>query len=207
MFAMAGGGHGVARPALTLYGHQKSDPDSLYDVASGGIGICDGLTAQNCAAFFPSSSPNTTGAGILDCQWVGATATRAAGSRACNAASGYDGSTGVGTPNGLASFKPLSPTAVVTHKKVKLGKKVTFDGSGSTDPYPGGSLTGFSWKVQRGGHTKSGSGSSFSFKVKKPGKYTVTLAVTDSYGFTGSTTVKVKVKAAHHHKHHHQHRH
>ena len=46
-----------------------------------------------------------------------------------------------------------------------------------------------------------------SFKVKKPGKYTVTLAVTDSYGFTGSTTVKVKVKAAHHHKHHHQHRH
>ena len=66
MFAMAGGGHGVPRPALTLYGHQKSDPGSLYDVASGGIGICDGLTAQNCAAFFPSTSPNTIGAGILD---------------------------------------------------------------------------------------------------------------------------------------------
>ncbi len=205
MFAMAGGGHGVPRPALTLYGHQKSDPGSLYDVASGGIGICDGLTAQNCAAFFASTSPNTTGAGILDCQWVGATATRAAGSRACNAASGYDGSTGVGTPNGLASFKPLAPTAVVTHKKVKRGKKLTFDGSGSTDPYPGGSLTGFSWTVKRGQHTKSGTGTSFSFKARSAGKYRVTLSVTDSYGFTGSTTVTVKVKAGRHRKHHRKH--
>ena len=153
------------------------------------------------------SSPNTTGAGILDCQWVGATATRAAGSRACNAASGYDGSTGVGTPNGLASFKPLCPDRARDPQEGEAGQEGHLRRVRLTDPYPGGSLTGFSWKVQRGGHTESGSGTSFSFKVKKPGKYTVTLAVTDSYGFTGSTTVKVKVKAAHHHKHHHQHRH
>jgi hypothetical protein len=41
--------------------------------------------------------------------------------------------------------------------------------------------------------------------VKKPGKYAVTLSLTDSYGFTGSTTVTVKVKAQHHHKHHGHH--
>ena len=209
MFAMAGGAHGVAKPALTLYGHQKSDPGSLYDVSSGGIGVCDGLTAQNCAAFFPSSSPNTLGAGIIDCQWVGATAVRAAGSRACNAATGYDGATGVGTPNGLASFQPMTPTAVVTHTLVKLGKKVTFDGSGSTDPFPAGTLTGFSWTVKRHGRTTHGVGTTLSFKPKKPGTYVVTLTVTDSYGFSGTSTVKVKVKRPRrrHHTHHHGHRH
>jgi hypothetical protein len=202
MFAMAGGANGTASPALTLYGHQKSDPGSLYDVTSGGIGICDGLTAQNCAAFFPAP-PNTLGSGILDCQWVGETATRAAGSRACNAATGYDGASGVGTPNGLTPFKPLPPKAVIAHKKIRLGHRVTFTGTGSSDPYPGGTITSYSWKVGKGKHTKTGTGSTLDLKTKKPGKYTVTLTITDNYGFTGTTSIKVKVKASKHHRHHH----
>jgi hypothetical protein len=33
--------------------------------------------------------------------------------------------------------------------------------------------------------------------------HSVTLTITDNYGFTGTTSIKVKVKAPKHHPHHH----
>ena len=85
MFALAGGAHGVAYPAETLYAH-LGGPD-LHDVSSGGNGACDGDYAS-CQGSLASP---------LDCgadAWI------------CNATVGYDGPTGVGTPDGLAAFKP-----------------------------------------------------------------------------------------------------
>jgi subtilase family serine protease len=85
MVALAGGAHGVAYPAQTLYSHLGSS--LLHDVTSGGNGECnDNYSACSGSLVSP-----------LDCgpgAWI------------CNATSGYDGPTGVGTPNGIGAFKP-----------------------------------------------------------------------------------------------------
>ena len=89
MFALAGGAHGVAYPAQTLYSHLQSP--LLHDIHSGGNGECQG------EYFTCSGSLNPLSARFpLDC---------GAGSWICNATTGYDGPTGVGTPNGLGAFR------------------------------------------------------------------------------------------------------
>ena len=87
MFALAGGSHHVEYPAQTLYSHLGSS--LLHDVAAGGNGACDGAYL-NCSGSIEPLSP-------LDC-----------GPEAliCKATNGYDGPTGVGTPNGLGAFEP-----------------------------------------------------------------------------------------------------
>ncbi len=65
-FALAGGAHGVAYPAATLYSH-NGEGGAVYDVLSGANGSC-------------------------------------AGASSCQAALGYDGPTGVGSPIGLRAF-------------------------------------------------------------------------------------------------------
>jgi hypothetical protein len=96
VFALAGGAHEVKYPAQTLYSHLGSP--SLYDVTEGGAGQCDDLYTSGCSGSMePLSSrfPFDCGAGVL----------------ICNAASSYDGPTGVGTPNGIAAFEPASEEA------------------------------------------------------------------------------------------------
>ncbi len=100
LFALAGGAHGVAYPAATLYGH-LGQSSALYDVARGGNGYCD------AEANVPCGEPEVNALlGNVDCQ----------GTTACDAAAGFDGPSGVGTPNGLAAFGGPSgrPPALVT---------------------------------------------------------------------------------------------
>jgi Subtilase family len=93
VFALAGGAHGVAYPAQTLYSRLGSPAGfpSLYDVTEGGNGQCDGAYTS-CSGSMSPLSPLDCGRGVL----------------ICNAAPGYDGPTGVGTPNGVAAFEPES---------------------------------------------------------------------------------------------------
>jgi IPT/TIG domain len=76
-FGLAGGAHGVAFPAATIYAH-LGDSEALYDVISGANGLC--------------------GTSI-----------------SCQAAVGYDGPSGVGSPIGLRAFSsagsPVSASA------------------------------------------------------------------------------------------------
>ncbi len=90
VFALAGGAHGVAYPAQTLYSNLGSP--SLFDVTEGGNGACDALYTSCSGSMSPLSplSPLDCGKGVL----------------ICDAAPGYDGPTGVGAPNGIAAFKP-----------------------------------------------------------------------------------------------------
>ena len=88
MFALAGGAHGIAYPAQTLYEHLASP--SLYDITKGGDGKCDGDYSSGCSGSMDPLSPFDCGAGVL----------------ICNAGPGYDGPSGVGAPNGLAAFRP-----------------------------------------------------------------------------------------------------
>lgn len=108
MWALAGGSGGVTYPAQSLYQHLAGDSTpSFYDVTTGGNGACDGTPAGSCASLF-GAPPNTLGFGTIDCAWKPNSATLAAGRRECDAATGYDGPSGVGTPKGLAGFKKFT---------------------------------------------------------------------------------------------------
>lgn len=107
MFALAGGAHNVSYPAQTLYSHLGSP--LLHDVTVGGNGACD-QDYSSCSGSL--SSPLDCGPGT----WI------------CNATTGYDGPTGVGTPNGIGAFKPVVEGAK-TSKPVEEGVKSKGGGS------------------------------------------------------------------------------
>ena len=109
MYALAGGSHSVSFRRQTLYSHLGSS--ALYDVTIGGNGYCDGESAANCFADNGNEDPNLLGAGTLDCAWT-STGAVSAGDLACDAGPGYDGPSGVGTPNGLGAFEPAGSAPV-----------------------------------------------------------------------------------------------
>jgi subtilase family serine protease len=193
LWALAGGSGGETTPALSLYGHYKSAAGSVYDVTVGGSGLCGTASATSCGNSF-SKPPNTFGYGELDCYWVGVTANLASENGQCHAKVGFDGPSGVGTPNSASIFAPMNPTARITPpSSVTHGKTATFKGTSSTDPFPGGTITSYAWSWGDG--TSSTTGSAPTHKYAKAGKYTVKLAVTDSYERTSSTvSVTVTVK-------------
>jgi hypothetical protein len=93
-FALAGGAHGVSYPAQTLYENALGAPGSLHDVVSGSNGEC------------PQPFNYETGtAGCTSAQEAESCASAAI----CLAGGGYDGPSGVGTPNGIAAFQPPAP--------------------------------------------------------------------------------------------------
>jgi hypothetical protein len=94
MFALAGGSHGVAYPAQTLYSHLGSA--LLHDITEGGNGECEGFYGDGCSGSMVPLSAEDCGSGVL----------------ICNASAGYDGPSGVGTPDGVGAF---APARVGTH--------------------------------------------------------------------------------------------
>ncbi len=97
MFALAGGAHEVDYPAATLYGHLgqlgalRRDGRRRRLLRRRGHGSCGEPEVNEVL-------------GPLDCE----------GTTACDAALGFDGPAGVGTPNGLAAFGAPPPPTVVT---------------------------------------------------------------------------------------------
>jgi hypothetical protein len=168
LYALAGGGQGVSDPALTLYDH-AADPALRFDVTEGGSGFCGGKSVAECG------HANSFGEGVIDCE----------GTTACNAVSGLDGPSGIGTPKGLGLFKPLLPTATISPPaSLTAGAAASFSANASSDPHPGGTITGASWNW---GDGTGGSGVSTSHSYAAPGVYTVTLSVTDSYGLSSAS--------------------
>jgi hypothetical protein len=118
-FALAGGADGVAYPAETLYENRLKSPASLHDVTVGSNGECtlpfleDGLSACTPAEEAASCASKAI----------------------CLAGTGYDGPTGVGTPDGIAAFKPLPNPPVVASVSpasgtVSGGTPITIKGTG-----------------------------------------------------------------------------
>jgi len=185
LYALAGGSNGVSDPSLTLYGH-LGDASSLYDVTAGGNGLCDAAPESACG------HPDEFGALVegyalnVDCEYT----------TACDAAPGFDGPSGVGTPNSLSLFKPLLPTAAIAAPaKLRPGVAAAFSAAASSDPYPGGSISSYSWSW---GDGSEGSGVAPSHIFAAPGPYLVTLTVTDDYGLgsvSATHTVNVSTPA------------
>ena len=185
LYALAGGSNGVSYPALTLYGH-LGDSAAVHDVTEGGNGFCDAAPESACG------HPDALGAlfeGLafhVDCGYT----------TACDAAPGFDGPSGVGTPSSLSLFKPLLPTAAIAAPlKLRPGVAASFSAAGSSDPYPGGSISSYAWNWGDGSES-SGVAPSHAFSAAGP--YLVTLTVTDDYGLgsiSATHTVNVSTPA------------
>jgi PKD domain len=180
-YALAGGAHGFSYPALTLYGHRSQ----AYDVTTGGNGWCGGQGASQCP------DPNASDAGVLDCAYTAEGAV-AAGDRACDALSGYDGPTGVGAPTGSAMFNKTGPSVVIAGPgTATVGASVKFTAK-ATDPFPGGFADRYVWNWGDGS-TSTTTADSASHTYKTTGTRTIKLTVTDNYLGTGTAAHGVKV--------------
>jgi hypothetical protein len=90
-FALAGGAHGVRYPARTLYENAAKSPASLHDVTEGSNGEC--LSPFDEQTGLSACTPGEEAEASCSSQLI------------CRAGAGYDGPTGVGTPNGIAAFQ------------------------------------------------------------------------------------------------------
>ncbi len=86
-------------------------------------------------------------------------------------------------PVAVIAANPLSGSSPLT---------VAFDGSGSSDPDPGDTLT-YSWDLNGDGTFGDATLKTASFTYATAGLYTVGLRVTDSHGATASTTKTITV--------------
>jgi PKD domain/Divergent InlB B-repeat domain/PASTA domain len=202
MWALAGGPQGVTYPALTLYGHFQTGPSQFNDITSGGNGFCDTDSAATCFANTGDENPNELGDGLLDCRWD-QDGDLLANIGQCNAETGFDGVSGVGTPNGVAPFQPLSPIAAIGNPgAVTQGVAAEFSAAGSSTPFPGDSITQYQWSWGDGTTTTTSSPTASHVYVVA-GAHTVTLTVTDAYsadngGRAGQASVGVNVVAVNH---------
>jgi len=105
IFALAGGADGVAYPAKTLYENALKRPNSLHDVTEGSNGEC--------------SKPFDKETGLSGCTELQEAADCSAKPAICLAGKGYDGPTGVGTPNGIAAFKPRDEEEKLAEAKLR----------------------------------------------------------------------------------------
>ncbi len=90
-FALAGGSDGVSFPAATLYENALLSPSSLHDILTGSNG--------KCASYNPAN-------GLSRCSAEAEAKASCASKLICLAGPGYDGPTGVGTPDGITAFEP-----------------------------------------------------------------------------------------------------
>jgi PKD domain/Subtilase family len=192
MWALAGGAHKVKYPALTVYGNAKSRRGSLHDVTLGGNALCGGLNPSKCAKRFKKPI-NRIGLGFLECSFHKHSRKRDLRNRQCVAAKGFDGPTGVGTPNGLGLFSRLSPSASIRVHHLHRGRRSTFRAK-VRDPFPGGAIVQYRWRFGDGSHSKKRHPKHAYRKAKT---YTVTLTVRDVFGLKHTVRKTVHVKKRH----------
>lgn len=186
MWALAGGAQNLDYPALTLYGHLKSAP-ATYDVQVGGNGACDTSNPLACKSFYGGNTPNGYWGMNVDC---GFSPNDTVNTGQCYAQKGYDGPSGVGAPRGLATFTAMAPVASLSGPSaVLLGSDAVFAGA-ATDPFPGGSISSYSWTFGDGG---AAAGSTAHHTYAHAGTFTVSLKVTDAYGVASTKTKLVTV--------------
>jgi hypothetical protein len=191
MWALAGGAHRVAYPALTLYGNATKHRARLHDITAGGNGFCDGARPKVCRKEFrPPTSPNQVRLGLLDCGFKPNSNKVVTHNHQCEAARGYDGPSGIGTPNGLKVFSPLSPSATFRLPKLHKGHEAKF-GAKTRDPFPGGGIAKFRWSFGDGGHSKKAHPKHAYRKAKA---YTIKLTITDVFGLRHSIRKLIHVK-------------
>lgn len=209
-YALAGGSGGVDYPAKTLYDRFKHTPSTLFDVAAGGNSFCGGTGAAHCSHVLKNetngeanpnnlvngnkiySKPYPGWAGNLDCKFErgGRHEGTIGHATECDAASGYDGPSGVGAPNGLTLFTPRAPAAaLIGPALVRVGHAASFTGTYGDLTGAGGTAVTYHFKWGDGVTTNTSSATvSHTFATK--GTYTIALTVTDSNGHTTAPSTR-----------------
>jgi PKD repeat protein len=90
--ALVGGSGGVEYPAKTLYENRVKSPASLHDIGSGSNGEC--------------SKSYDYETGLSGCTALEEAESSCKSEAICLAGPGYDGPSGVGTPDGIGAFQP-----------------------------------------------------------------------------------------------------
>jgi subtilase family serine protease len=194
LFALAGGSGGATYPASTLYTNGVHDAGALYDVVTGGNSFCGGDTTRHCskyAATYGVDNPNGLGAGVVDCSFPrngSEVATPPVLSSECNAVIGYDGPSGLGTPNGISFFQHSNPSVRITDPStVTLQKAASFTVT-AKEPISGITVTDLDWNWGDG-TTSDTTSPGITHTFTSPGTYTVSVQVTDtSYQLVRKTT-------------------
>jgi hypothetical protein len=185
-FALASGAHSLPYPAVELYSHAAS---AHYDVTVGGNGFCGGKAAPQCPDFNTGGAADL-GFGIVDCAYDAA-GFAAAGTGACDAAPGFDGPTGVGTPASLTLFANprLTVAAISGPTTATRGTAAGPWSISATDPAPGGTIS-CTWSWGDGSSDSTGCGTKLSHTYASSGTKTITVTTHDQYGLTGTTKTK-----------------
>jgi hypothetical protein len=122
-FALAGGAQGVPYPARTLYENEARSPGSLHDITSGSNGAC-------------SQPFNAAGTGCTPSEE--AASCSSVGTLICLAGSGYDGPSGIGTPDGIGAFEPASQAGHMSEGGATGGGQASTSAPGGTAGGGGG---------------------------------------------------------------------
>ena len=127
LYALAGGSGGVSYPSLTLYGH-LGDSSDLYDVTEGSNGFCDegGVGVRGGSALWRERR-------LRRHQGMqrGPRLRRPLGRRHAH----FTRAVQAPTPDGSIA----SPSSLVS------GAPASFNGAGSSDPYPSGTISSYIW--------------------------------------------------------------
>jgi hypothetical protein len=125
IYALAGGAHGVKYPARTLYENAIESPTALHDVTEGSSGKCASPFLEVETGESPCTSTEEAEASC-------------SARLICLAAGGYDGPTGLGTPDGIEAFEP--PAGASEEEELEdpdpFPSPVIAGGSPSTASYP-----------------------------------------------------------------------
>ncbi len=107
-FALAGGAHGVEYPAKTLYENIAGSTGLLHDVTEGSNGEC--------------TKPFDEETGVSGCTAAEEAKASCVSRAVCLARAGYDGPTGLGTPEGISAFEPAQAPTVATEAAPSVTK-------------------------------------------------------------------------------------
>ena len=213
MWALAGGASDARYPAQALYDRFSygSSPSSfLNDVTVGGNGFCGGDDTSACSTRLGTDIPGDSNpndvingngyyqadgwAGLLDCAfpYTHGQATPAGTGTQCNAATGYDGPSGVGSPNSLTLFRSMLPHASIVAPALKLNTSETFQAASFSDQVAGTSAYGYHWSWGDG-TTSTTPSATVNHAYRKAGSYLVTLGVEDNLHRVGTVQRAVTV--------------
>ncbi len=209
MYALAGGSGGAAYPASSLYVNGAVHPASVFDVVPNadlpdfaqGNSFCGGDSTTNCGNFVldnfggTTHNPNAFGGGIVDCSFPHKPTDPPSPppfSSECNTVPGYDGPTGLGTPNSDALYKPTNPTVTIAGPKApKAHNSLQFKAT-ATESVPSTTVTNY----RGGGGTRRRRAHRHRpthHTYAKAGTYKVRLIVTDTRFQETIKTLRLKI--------------
>jgi len=210
MYGLVGGANGDAYPAESIYLNYKYRPGWAHDIRTGGNGFCGGDNTTDCSAgvreLLPdggTGNPNNivyaddqSPLGELDCSYSyhpkDPDEKTVAHNSQCNATVGYDGPSGVGTPDTVRLLRSAQPAVqlgtprVIHADTLQRYKAVHFTDTIAT-------AVRYVWHWHDGTRATVTKRPATTHRFADAGKQTVTLTVYDSLHRRVTVSVEVTV--------------